>query len=60
MLIGIEAEKKMREDQWKRISCKKIARWQHLTQLKVSASLSLQRNSCSDMQQLILVIGNAI
>ncbi len=32
--------------QWKRISCKQIARWQHLAQLKASAFFSLQKNSC--------------
>jgi len=30
--------------QWKRISCKQNARWQHLSQLKASAFFSLQKN----------------
>ncbi len=32
--------------QLKRISCKHNTRWQHLSRLKVSAFLSLQKNSC--------------
>jgi len=31
-------------DQWKRISCKQSARWQHLSGLKASALFFLQKN----------------
>ncbi len=45
------------QNQWKRINHKQNAGWQHLSQLKVSAFCSLQKNcQLYEMQQLILGI----
>ncbi len=57
MVQGVE---KGRFSLRKGISHKQGARWHHLTQLKASALFPLQKNICSETQQLILVIGNAI
>ena len=47
--------------QWKGINCKQSTRWQHLSRLKASAFLSLQKKfSCFETQQLILGTGTAI
>jgi hypothetical protein len=37
---------------WKRISCEQSTRWKHLSQLKASAFISLQKIVCEEMQQL--------
>jgi hypothetical protein len=48
-------------NQWKRISRKQSARWQHLSRLKASALFFLQKNcQLYEMQQLLLGIGYAI
>ncbi len=47
-------------EQSKRISHKQSARWQLLSRLKASAFFSLQKISCLETQQPILVIDNVI
>ncbi len=46
--------------EWKGINHKQSTRWQHLSRLKASAYLSLQRNCCYETQQLIHGTGTAI
>ncbi len=45
--------------EWKGINRKQSTRWQHLSRLKASAFLSLQKNCCYETQQLIVGTGTA-